>query len=284
MKSSTPDTSMQLSVGQLNMSRLFELADSASKAILDIYGDEPRWHQVSKSDHTPVTAADIRSSEILVAGLPGVFDCPVVSEEDLPPYERRSQWPLYWLVDPLDGTKEFIGRTGEFVINIALMHQNQPVFGFIYQVTENLAWWGGPEVGAYSGHLEKLSVGSVKPLDSQLGTTNESILALGSRRSNWKGEWRARLQACGYRVSTQSVGSALKFAYLAEGHGDLYTRLGPTSEWDTAAPQAILDATGGAVVQWNGQPLEYGKKNTLNPHFVAVRDKAFLKVLLENTE
>lgn len=109
----------------------------------------------------------------------------MVSEEDLPAYKQRSQWPLYWLVDPIDGTKEFIGRTGEFVINIALMHQHQPVFGMIYQITEGRAWWGGPEVGAYFANpLQKLS--------SQRGATSQSILrwapdALGGRASGAPG-------------------------------------------------------------------------------------------------
>jgi 3'(2'), 5'-bisphosphate nucleotidase len=111
----------------------------------------------------------------------------------------------------------------------------------------------------------------------------QSLIALGSRRSKWQGAWRDRLLQSDFQFETESVGSALKFMRLAEGAADLYPRLGPTSEWDTAAPQAILDVTGGAVRQWNGKPLEYGKENVLNPHFIAVRDLSLLDVLISDS-
>ena len=260
-----------------DLETLYQLAQQAGEAILTVYGDESRWHKQSKADDTPVTAADIESSRILVSGLGAVVDCPVVSEEALPPYADRVAWPRYWLVDPLDGTREFLHKTGEFVINIALMRDHQPVFGFLYQPTTGLAWWGGPGQGAYSGQP-----GKARSMTGQ--AARSSVLALGSRRSRWKGAWRDQLQEAGYDVQTESVGSALKFARLAEGTADLYPRLGPTSEWDTAAPQAILEATGGAIRQWNGAPLKYGKKNTLNPHFIAVGDTALLPVLISESE
>lgn len=253
--------------------QLYQLCQQAGAAILEIYQDESRWQASDKADDTPVTAADIASSNILVAGLPKILNCPVVSEEALPSYQQRKGWPHYWLVDPMDGTKEFIHKTGEFVINIALMHEQQPVFGLLYQPQTQIAWWGGPGFGAFSGHPDDYA-----PLPT--GQHGQALVALGSRRSKWQGQWRDQLERAGYQVNTQSVGSALKFARLAEGAADLYPRLGLTSEWDTAAPQAILAATGGAIVQWNGQPLEYGKQDTLNPYFLAVRDKALLKTLL----
>lgn len=273
MKTAHQDTLLQLSVGNVSVEQLFRLAEAASKAILTIYNDESLWLAQDKADDTPVTAADLKSSNILVEGLPKVLPVPVVSEEEPPPFEQRSQWPVYWLVDPLDGTREFINKTGEFVINIALMHQHQPVFGFIYQVTTGRAWWGGSEVGAFT--TTSTTQLAVQQVDSSV-----RLRALGSRRSRWQGEWRRRLEAAGYDIETESVGSALKFAYLAEGLADLYPRLGPTSEWDTAAPQAILEATGGTIVQWDGKPLEYGKRDTLNPHFVAVRHRSLLDKVL----
>ena len=261
-------------LSELQIAEIYRLAMVAGSAILEIYNNESQWQTNQKSDHTPVTAADLRSSDKLVTGLPRIYDCPVISEEALPSYQLRAQWETYWLVDPMDGTREFLHKTGEFVINIALMHKNQPIFGFLFQPTTNRAWWGGKRFGAFFGTPE-----NAEPLPKS--EVNHEVLALGSRRSHWQGAWRNRLINAGYEVDTRSVGSALKFAHLAQGLGDLYPRLGPTSEWDTAAPQAILDATGGAIVQWDGSPIIYGKKDTLNPHFIAVRDRSLLAVLID---
>ncbi|TXR54845.1 3'(2'),5'-bisphosphate nucleotidase CysQ family protein [Reinekea thalattae] len=276
MGNEQPGSLLSLGVAELDMAPLMALAERASKAILEIYADESLWQQQAKSDDTPVTAADIKSSEILVAGLPSIVDCPVVSEEALPSYEQRKDWPLYWLIDPIDGTKEFINRTGEFVINVALMHNHQPVFGLIYQIVNGRAWWGGPSVGAYTNE-------PVRALEKQLPEAKKTLFALGSRRSEWRGGWRDRLDSEGIEVSVKPIGSALKFAYLADGSADFYPRLGLTSEWDTAAPQAILAATGGAIVQWNGQPIEYGKEDTLNPYFIAVREQSLLDYFVEQS-
>jgi len=276
MKPGNTSTSALNSLNEHSVTELYQLAEKAGEAILTVYRDESLWQESSKADNTPVTAADINSSNILVEGLPAIVQCPVVSEEALPSYEARQQWPIYWLVDPMDGTREFLHKTGEFVINIALMLNHQPVFGFIYQPTTQKAWWGGPGFGAFSGAPHES-----KPMIS--GEVTNDLIALGSRRSKWQGEWRDRLALGGYQFETKSVGSALKFALLAEGLGDLYPRLGPTCEWDTAAPQAILEVTGGAITQWDGKPLVYGKKDMLNPHFVAVRDKSLLDVLIDRS-
>jgi 3'(2'), 5'-bisphosphate nucleotidase len=276
MNFDNPSTSVVSTLTSEHISKLYELAQKAGSAILAVYHDESLWNAIDKADNTPVTAADYQSSDILVSGLPTIVDCPVVSEEALPEYEERVKWPIYWLVDPMDGTREFLHKTGEFVINIALMQNHQPVFGLLYQPTTGKAWWGGQGFGAFFGTPKK-----PKPLDS--GDMTQSLIALGSRRSKWQGAWRDRLLQNDFQFETESVGSALKFMRLAEGAADLYPRLGPTSEWDTAAPQAILDVTGGAVRQWNGKPLEYGKENVLNPHFIAVRDLSLLDVLISDS-
>lgn len=252
---------------------LYQLMQSAGARILAVYGDASLWQTDRKADDSPVTAADIAASETLVAGLPKVLDRPVLSEEAVIPWEERRHWQQYWLVDPMDGTREFLHRSGEFVINVAFMDANQPVFGMLYQPVTGQAWWGGVDVTARSGRPDQS-----QPL--QAGRSGTAVRVLGSRRSNWHGRWRPRLEAAGYQVETQSVGSALKFMQLAAGQADLYPRLGPTSEWDTAAPQAILEAAGGALVQWDGSALVYGKTDTLNPEFVAVSDPALLATLL----
>jgi 3'(2'), 5'-bisphosphate nucleotidase len=262
-------------ISSAGIESLYRIAQQAGEAILAIYADESLWHETSKSDDTPVTQADIAASNILVTQLPSIIDCPVVSEEALPSYEQRKNWSTYWLVDPMDGTREFIHKTGEFVINIALMHDHQPIFGLLYQPQTQIAWWGGRKMGAFYG-----TPGSFSTM--RAGSSGRELIALGSRRSKWKGAWVDRLSEAGFQVTRESLGSALKFMRLAQGLGDFYPRLGPTSEWDTAAPQAILEQTGGGIVQWDGSPIQYGKEDTLNPHFVAVRDLGLLHYLLAN--
>jgi 3'(2'), 5'-bisphosphate nucleotidase len=251
---------------------LFQLMKQAGEDILAVYHDRSSWETDRKTDDSPVTAADIAASRRLVAGLPSIIDCPVLSEEALVPYQERRYWDDYWLVDPLDGTREFLHQSDEFVINVALMQDNQPVFGMLFQPVTGLAWWGGTTVVPQQG----------QPGQSRLiraAAVAGRVQVLGSRRSAWQGRWRDRLETADYLVETESVGSALKFMLLANGTGHCYPRLGPTSEWDTAAPQAILTAAGGRIVQWDGSPLLYGKESTLNPEFVAVSDPALLRVL-----
>lgn len=261
-----PDLSAQ------QIDALFQLMKQAGDDILAVYRDRSRWQTDHKADDSPVTAADLAASRRLVAGLPAIVDCPVLSEEALVPYEERHSWQTYWLVDPMDGTREFLHKSDEFVINVALMHEDQPIFGMVFQPVAGIGWWGGVTVPAQQG-----SPGQSGMIEAAAVT--ERVRVLGSRRSAWQGKWRDRLEAAGYEVETRSVGSALKFMLLANGTGHCYPRLGPTSEWDTAAPQAILAAAGGSLVQWNGEPLQYGKKSTLNPEFVAVSDPTLLRVL-----
>ncbi|MHA7881478.1 MAG: 3'(2'),5'-bisphosphate nucleotidase CysQ family protein [Saccharospirillum sp.] len=254
---------------------LHALLQRAGDAILAIYPQLDLWQLNHKADDSPVTAADLASSRVLVEGLPGIAPAPVLSEEAIVPYRERRTWSHYWLVDPMDGTKEFLGQTDEFVINVAYMVNNEPVFGFLYQPVTRQAWWGGSQYGAWTG------VPGASERAITAGKAGKHLLALGSRRNRWQGQWRARLVAAGHQVDTRSVGSALKFMHLAEGKAQLYPRPGPTSEWDTAAPQAILQAAGGALVQWHGEPLRYGKEDLLNPSFIAVSDPALLAWVVE---
>lgn len=254
------------------ISSLFQLMKQAGDDILAVYHDRSRWQTDHKADDSPVTAADLAASRRLVTGLPAILDCPVLSEEALVPYTDRQGWQTYWLVDPLDGTREFLHKSDEFVINVALMHEDQPIFGMLFQPVTGIGWWGGQDVAAQQG---KPGSATVIRAEAVAG----SVQVLGSRRSAWQGAWRDRLETAGYDVETRSIGSALKFMMLANGSAHCYPRLGPTSEWDTAAPQAILTAAGGRLVQWNGEPLRYGKASTLNPEFVAVSDPDLLAVL-----
>lgn len=252
---------------------LYLLMRTAGERILEVYNDRDRWQTDLKADDSPVTAADLAASQTLVTGLPRLMDCPVLSEEALVPYSERRLWQDYWLVDPMDGTREFLHQSDEFVINVAFMVDNEPVFGMLYQPVTGEAWWGGTAVLPKQGRP-----GQATPILTE--EVDQVVRVLGSRRSRWQGAWRTRLEEAGFQVETASVGSALKFMHLASGQAHLYPRLGATSEWDTAAPQAILHAAGGRVVQWNGEPLEYGKESTLNPEFLAVSDPRLLQWLV----
>lgn len=255
---------------------LYQLLQQAGDAILGIYRQVGQWQLAQKADDSPVTAADLAASKILVEGLPALAPIPVLSEEALVPFAERRHWSSYWLVDPMDGTKEFLAETDEFVINVAYMVENQPHFGMLYQPVTGTAWWGGGSMGAWMG------IPGTAETALHAGTAGPTLLALGSRRNRWQGQWRQHLEGAGYRVETQAVGSALKFMHLAAGKAQLYPRLGLTSEWDTAAPQAILQAAGGRLVQWNGEPLRYGKENLLNLEFVAVSDPDLLPLVLNS--
>jgi 3'(2'), 5'-bisphosphate nucleotidase len=245
---------------------LLEIAAQASKRILEIYATD---FQVDiKDDHSPVTAADRAAHEVILQGLQKLTpDLPVLSEESSRiPFPERRQWDSYWLVDPLDGTKEFINKNGDFTINIALVRQHAPVVGVVHIPVENLSYYGVAGVGAYRREAGALPQAiQVRPLAGK----TVRVVASRSHRGPLLDGYLANLGA----HETLSRGSALKFCLVAEGAADVYPRLGPTSEWDTAAGHAVLLAAGGHVMTVDGGPLLYNSKESLlNPHFIAYAD------------
>lgn len=244
------------------------IARSAAAAILDVYGTD--FSVQHKSDASPVTAADMAAHRCIVAGLATLSPAiPVLSEEAthvVPPAERRG-WPTYWLVDPLDGTREFVKRNGEFTVNIALVEAGVPVFGVIQApVTGGL--WHGADGFAFRRGVDGVDapLRCRQPADGRL-----RVAASRSHRD-------ARTSALMARIGDTepvAMGSSLKFCLLAEGTLDVYPRFGPTSEWDTAAGQAILEAAGGSVVDPRGRPFRYNQRDTLlNGDFLALGDPA----------
>jgi len=219
-----------------------------------------------KDDNSPLTAADKASHEVIVAGLNKQFpDIPILSEEgrDIP-YEIRKNWQRFWLVDPLDGTKEFIKRNGEFTVNIALIEENTPVFGVVYVPAQDKLYCGVVGQGAFvevRGPRPEAKAIQVRQPDAEAGLT------VVMSRSHPSPDLEAYLQDIKV-AEALPVGSSLKLCVVAEGRADLYPRLGPTMEWDTAAGQAVVVAAGGSVLQTDGTPLEYNKENLLNPHFI----------------
>lgn len=254
------------------------LAVEAGKAILEIYGQDD-FQIVSKDDASPLTAADLASHEIIAAGLAALTpEIPVLSEESVIGWETRREWTRYWLVDPLDGTKEFIKRNGEFTVNIALIEDGVPTIGVVDLPLHGVTYVGVAGEGAYKREAggEKVSI-SPRPMPA------EGMVVSVSR--SHPSESVQRLMARFGGCVTRSLGSALKFCYVADGQVDFYPRLGLTSEWDTAAAQAVLEAAGGCIVRTDGSPLRYNtKESLLNPFFYAIGDPSFLPAVLEAAE
>lgn len=233
----------------------------------------------AKGDDSPLTRADLDSHALLQAGLKQLDSTiPVLSEESSPAdlVQRRS-WQRYWLVDPLDGTREFLARTGEFTINIALIEQHQPLLGVLYLPLEKAAYVGipGGEACCYrdagQGGWSRVELATRHLLPGQPLTVLASRRHTGPRLQvclDWLGEhWGP--------VARLNSGSALKFCQLAEGAGDFYPRFTPCCEWDTAAGQAVLEAAGGCLLGLDGQPLRYNCQDSLfSPNFYAIGDSA----------
>ncbi len=248
------------------------LARRAAAEILAVY--EGEFAVREKQDHSPLTAADLASHRCIVAGLRALTpDIPVLSEEskDLDIAQRR-QWRTFWLVDPLDGTREFIKRNGEFTVNIALVEDGVASFGVIQQPTTGALWHGAPGQGAYRREGE-----TDVPIHARIPATTP--LRIAASRSHRDGRTQAIIDALP-DCEVLGCGSSLKFCKIAEGAIDLYPRFGPTSEWDTAAGQAILEAAGGAVLDPRRRPFRYNQRDgLLNGDFVALADRALLEML-----
>lgn len=221
-----------------------------------------------KDDNSPVTEADLRANAILTAALkamtPGI---PVVSEEDPHSHSFRRRDNQFWLLDPVDGTREFINRTGEFTVNVALLDHGYPVLGVVQAPAMNELFWGSVR-GAWCDvgeGVKRLSTRAFprKKSDGQFS----SALRIVASRSHMNAETRAHIASM-QPQQLVGIGSSLKFCRIAQGKADYYPRLGPTCEWDTAAAQAVVEAAGGQVLTLGGERLSYGKPDVLNPHFI----------------
>ncbi|RMJ03947.1 3'(2'),5'-bisphosphate nucleotidase CysQ [Marinobacter litoralis] len=240
---------------------VIKVADEASERVLHIYQSDFKVQY--KEDHSPITAADMASHEIIVKGLCSISrDIPVLSEEgEQVPWEERKQWRRFWLIDPIDGTKDFTQRTGEFTVNIALIENGEPVMGVVTAPALKEAFWGLKGEGAYkrdrTGRTHRIHVAEPKDVKRVVASKN-----------HLNDDTRAFIETLGDHETLQA-GSSLKFCRIAEGHADIYPRMGLTCEWDTAAAHAVLSAAGGKVQTLHNTPLQYGKEDILNPHFIA---------------
>lgn len=244
------------------MDSLIELALSAGRAVMDVYATE--FDVEIKADNSPLTKADRASHDIIARGLTSLYpDIPLISEEGKgTPYEERRGWRRFWLVDPLDGTKEFVKRNGDFTVNIALIDGHRPVLGVIYAPVREALYFASMDNGAFR---------SVEGGDPVKISTNKTGgpegLVVAQSRSHPSDKLTEFLKTIKVKGSV-SVGSSLKFCMVAEGAADIYPRMGPTWEWDTAAGHAIVEGAGGRVVGLDGVPLRYNKPDLLNPGFI----------------
>jgi 3'(2'), 5'-bisphosphate nucleotidase len=239
------------------------LAREAGRAVMQVYGDVNPAVEY-KRDNSPLTQADMASHHIIVDGLARLkTDWPILSEESQEvPFEQRKLWRSWWLVDPLDGTREFLRRNGEFTINIALMEDSRPILGVVYAPAVDKLYSACRGGGAWVAHGESVSaIRTAKSADSRTRVVVSRSHSSGEDKLEGFPELAG---ACEYIV----MGSSLKFCLVAEGAADFYPRTGPTMEWDTAAAQCIVEQAGGSVTDLEGNPMQYNKPVLLNLGFV----------------
>lgn len=261
----------------LNLIKIISTTIEAGKKTLNIY-DQKDYNISLKGDFSPLTLADKLSNDIIINDLKKT-GIPILSEEgNTINFEERSQWDKFWLVDPLDGTKEFINKNGEFTINIALIEAGKPIAGFVYVPVKDILYVGILQGGIFEGHSESVALKSIeaskkinlKPIPDK---HEDSIIVMGSR-SHMNEETQRYIDNLKLRypeLTFKSRGSSLKICALAEGSAHYYPRYAPTMEWDTGAAHAVLLAAGGRIMQKeNGLEVAYNKKDLLNPHFLAL--------------
>ena len=245
-----------------------EIARHAGKEILKIY--ESDFEIETKADQSPLTAADRAAHGVIVASLTELTpQIPVWSEESAEiPFQQRAAWSEFWLVDPLDGTKEFIKRNGEFTVNIALIRDHEPILGVVHVPVQNRDYYGYQNGGAFV--VDALT--KARPI-SVCQPAKTPVRVVGSR-SHLGSSLEKFLEAVGEHVMVP-MGSSLKLCLVAAGEADIYPRLGPTSEWDTAAAQAVVESAGGHVVDLGGRRILYNTKaEVLNPYFLVFGDNS----------
>lgn len=254
-----------------------DIANAAGASILAVYAQAGAPGVTLKADSSPITEADKRAHALILAQLSALTpDIPVLSEESAAvDFALRKTWQRYWLVDPLDGTKEFIKRNGEFTVNIAQIENGQAVFGVVHVPVTGTTYSGSLVTGAF---VQQRNAARVAIHTSRLAPDSNKVRVVASRshRTVELEDVLAQLRRTFATVDAVSMGSSLKICLLAEGKADIYPRLAPTSEWDTAAAHAVLAAAGGELVNTRFEPLRYNQQDSLlNPYFLALADPGY---------
>ncbi|RMG33809.1 MAG: 3'(2'),5'-bisphosphate nucleotidase [Gammaproteobacteria bacterium] len=251
----------------IDLNRIVSIAEKAGKAIMDVYVRD--FDVAHKEDESPLTEADLAAHRVIVEEL-GKLEprLPVLSEESAKvPYEERSRWLRYWLVDPLDGTREFVKRNGEFTVNIALVESGRATCGVVHVPVSETTYYGCVDEGAWKKEDD------TPPQPIRAAKQRRHPLRVAGSRSHAGDSLKRFLERVGPHEML-SMGSSLKLCLVAEGNADVYPRLGPTSEWDTAAAQAVVEAAGGHVTDLDLKPLRYNRKESLlNPQFLVFGDE-----------
>lgn len=247
--------------------QVIDICHTAGRAIMQVYDTE--FTVDHKADQSPLTEADRRAHDVIVAGLTKLdSNIPVLSEESPPEtMSQRLEWRRYWLVDPLDGTREFVKRNGEFTVNIALIEDHRAILGAVHAPVLDTDYFGELRSGAWMRR-------GTQPQESiRVQTPARQIPIVVGSRSHRGQSLDRMLQRLGQHKLV-AMGSSLKICLVANGEADFYPRLGPTSEWDTAAAQVVLESAGGFMLDVSGTALRYNKADILNPHFLAFGDDA----------
>lgn len=254
----------------MKIEEICQIAEKAGAKIMEIYNKEVK---VSfKEDRSPLTEADLASNEVIIQSLSALFpEIPILSEESKEvPYEERRSWKKFWLVDPLDGTKDFINKTGDFTVNIALIDEGRPVLGVVYAPAKGRLYYGSDGQGAFC--TENGATRPIEPDKSEKRTAH--VVASRFHLSDETRDYVEKLKERYDEVEMVETGSSLKLCLVAEGAADYYPRFGPTMEWDTAAAHAVVLAAGAHIEAYpEGNELVYNKENLLNPWFLVARKK-----------
>ncbi len=256
---------------------LRSIAEEAGDAILDVY-ESMEVEAEYKDDDSPLTEADLNAQEIITARLEEATpSIPILAEEsEDTPYDERQDWDRFWLVDPLDGTKEFLKRNGEFTVNIALIEGGTPRLGVVRAPDMETTWWGADGEGAYKHTPEEGEV------ELEVDDPGDGPIHVVVSRSHINDETQAfvdRLEETfDNEVELVPVGSALKLCLVAEGEAHVYPRLAPTMEWDIGAAHSVVEQAGGVIETVDGEPFRYNKPDLLNPHFIVASSERFLSV------
>lgn len=258
-------------IEKIDIQKINSIAKKAGDRIMRIYQQDFKIE--FKNDNSPLTKADIQSNEIIVNNLKSLYpDIPILSEENKEiPYKIRKNWEYFWLIDPLDGTKEFVKKNGEFTVNIALIYKSLPVLGVVYAPTLNLLYYAQKDRGAFKQEKNK----KPRRLPIYKHTNNDTLKVIVSKShynqqtkdfvNNLKNQYKKTIEFI-------RIGSSLKLCLIAEGKADIYPRLAPTMEWDIAAGQAIVEESKGKIIKYKTkESIRYNKQNLLNPYFITTR-------------
>ncbi len=277
---------MSLPISQSLLEQVIHIAGGAAEKIMAVYQDMSQIEVHNKADDSPLTQADLAAHHFICEGLANISNLPILSEESKNiSAAQRLSWESYWLVDPLDGTKEFLAKNNEFTVNIALIHQKRSVLGVVYVPPARTCYYAAKGMGAFKTVNGKTNVLKTRALSESIA--QGKLRVVGSRRhgSDALEALVADLKTtlCEH-IELINQGSSLKFCALAEGKADIYPRLAPTCEWDTAAAQVVLEEAGGAVLTPDLNPMQYNNKQALlNPFFWALADdcEQWRKILRE---